>query len=665
MKISIKDLTLEQKLKLLTGKDFWQIDNSSGKIPRFFMSDGPNGLRKIKEKDGLAQSGTETGTVTATAMPTLSLVANTWNEDLARLDSTTIADECIENDVQVLLAPGVNIKRTPLNGRNFEYISEDPIVAGRMGKAFIEGAQNKGVGTSLKHYCVNNRERYRFDQSSEVDERTLREIYLLPFEIATKAKPWTVMCSYNPINGVFASENKYLLNDVLRDEFGYDGVIVSDWGAVASRYKALKASLDLQMPFHKDSYDNLKNALDKGLITEQDIDKSVARILALIEKSEKAKDIRKVEWSKCERHENGVKIAQEGIVLLKNDGALPITRGKALVCTPNGFAPRCSGSGSAKVQTDYKPKALWQLLSDINGDDVKYDWAGYMRDAYEKAIHNDTIVISVDADEEGEAFDRERITIGTRSLQVIKAIAPLRELGKKVVVLVYAGSAVDMSEWIDSVDAVVFCGLGGECIDEALAPILAGKVSPSGKLTETFPLSLEDTFCGSDYGDGYVEEYTDRVFVGYRYYEKYGKKVLFPFGHGLSYANFEYSNLKVEKMSETDYQVSYDITNKSDIDAKEVSQIYVRDFNAMVARPIKELKNFSKDLIKAGQTKTVTLTLDYRSFAYYSPVYKRWQVENGAFEIIVGSSSQDLRLSKIIDIELSDDTQNSQWIVYC
>jgi beta-glucosidase len=284
------------------------------------MADGPNGLRKIKEVEGQAHSGSKTGTVTATAMPTLSLVATTWNEDLAKLDSATIADECIENDVQVLLAPGVNIKRTPLNGRNFEYISEDPILAGRMAKAYIEGAQEKGVGTSLKHYCANNRESYRFDQSSEVDERTLREIYLLPFEIATKANPWTVMCSYNPINGVFASENKYLLKDVLRDEFGFDGVIVSDWGAVTQRYKSLLASLDLQMPYHKDSFDNLKQALDKGLITEEDIDASVNRILELVEKSQKAKQIRKVEWTKQQRHQNGVEIAKEGIVKAINAG---------------------------------------------------------------------------------------------------------------------------------------------------------------------------------------------------------------------------------------------------------------------------------------------------------------------------------------------------------
>lgn len=665
MAIDIKCLTLEEKLKLLTGKDFWQLDNTSGQIPRFFLSDGPNGLRKYTEDSKRCGGNAEDEIVKATAMPTLSMVASTWNPELATLDSATIAEDCIENNVQVLLAPGVNIKRTPLNGRNFEYVSEDPLLAGIMGKAYIEGAQNKGVGTSLKHYCVNNRERYRFDQSSELDERTLREIYLLPFEISVKAKPWTVMCSYNPINGVFASENKYLLKDVLRDEFGYDGVIVSDWGAVTSRYKCLKASLDLQMPFHKDSYDNLVNALEKGYITEKDVDESVQRILDMVEKAEKDKSKRKLEWTKAERHENGVKIAKEGVVLLKNNNALPITNGKAIICTPNGFAPYSAGSGSAQVQTEYTPKALWQLLQQENGDKVEYDWAGYLRDAYEKGIFADTIVICVNGEDEGEGYDRERIKINLRSKHVIEKVAPLREMGKKVVVLVYAGSAIDMSEWIDDVDAVVFCGLGGECINEALAPILTGKISPSGKLAETFPISLEDTYCGEYTGDGYVEEYSDRVFVGYRYYEKYGKQVMFPFGHGLSYANFEYSNLQLEKLGETEYNVTFDITNKSNIDGKEVAQVYVKDYNSMVARPEKELKGFKKVLVKAGETVKVSIPLEYRSFAYYSPVYKKWHVENGAFEIMVGASSQDIKLSKTIKVELPEDSQNTQWIVYC
>lgn len=663
MKLDVKDLTLEQKLKLLTGKDYWQLDNASGKMPRFFMADGPNGLRKIKEVDGLAQIGTKTDTVTATAMPSLSNVANTWNVEMSRLDAQTIADECIENDVQVLLAPGVNMKRTPLCGRNFEYFSEDPYFAGVMATAYVEGAQDKGVGACLKHYCVNNREAYRFHQSSEVDERTLREIYLPAFEMALKAKPWMVMCSYNPVNGVFLSENKYLLTDVLKGELGFDGVVVSDWGANTSRYKTLLAGLDLEMPFNKNAFDNLKNAYDKGLITEEDVDKAVTNILNMVEKSQKAKAIRKVEWNKQERHQNALKIAKEGVVLLKNQGVLPLTSGKVLVGTPNGFAPLSTGRGSAKVETEYASKPLIQLLKEINGDKVDYDWAVILETIYQQGVESDTILICANSCNEGEGGDRESILVDWRSIDVIKKVAPLREVGKKIVVLVYAGSAIDMSEWIDSVDAVVYCGFGGEVANEAVAEILTGKTVPSGKLAETFPLNLESTYCGAYRGDGYVEEYADRVFVGYRYYEKYKKEVLFPFGHGLSYATFEYSNLKVEKISETEYNVSYDITNKSSIDAKEVSQLYVRDFNAMVVRPVKELKGFSKDLIKAGETKTISLKLDERAFAYYSPIYKKWHVENGAFEIMIGASSQDIKLSKIIKIDLPDHTQNTQEIV--
>ena len=665
MSVDIKSLTLEEKLRLLTGEDFWRLSDANGKLPRFFMADGPNGLRKIKEDKAFLGEGVESTTVKATAMPSVSTLAKTWNERLSYLGSATIADECVENDVQVLLAPGINIKRTPLCGRNFEYFSEDPYLTGRLAYAYVLGAQDKGVGTSLKHYCVNNRECQRMEQSSEVDERTLREIYTLAFEMSVKAKPWLVMCSYNPINGVFASENKPLLDDLLRGEFGFDGVVVSDWGATTSRYKCLKAGLDLQMPFHKDSFDNLKNALDKGYITEQDVDQSVQRLLDMVQKSQDVINVRKVEWTKQQRHANALEIAKEGIVLLKNDGALPLTKGKVVVGTPNGFTPVSSGTGSAKVQSDYVTKPLWQLLTDINGNEIKYEWAGYNKTIYEQGINADTILICVNGADEGEGYDRETIKLNLRSSETIVKASKLRELGKKVVVLVYAGSAIDMSEWIDLVDAVVLCGFGGECADEAVASVLTGQTCPSGKLAETFPLSLQDTYCGEYRGDSWVEEYNDRIFVGYRYYDKYDKKVLFPFGYGLSYANFDYSNLKIEKTGDTDFTVSYDVTNSSNIDAKEVSQVYVKDYCAMVVRPEKELKGFSKDLIKAGETKRVTVKLDYSSFAYYSTVYKKWHVENGDFEIMVGASSRDIKLSQKVNITLDEDSQNTKQIVYC
>ena len=483
MAIDIKSLTLEEKLRLLTGEDFWRLYNANGKVPRFFMADGPNGLRKINEDTDFVGSGVESNTVKATAMPSLSTVANTWDTELAYLDSATIADECIENKVDVLLAPGVNIKRTPLCGRNFEYFSEDPYLAGKLAYSYVLGAQDKGVGTSVKHFCMNNRECARTEQSSEVDERTLREIYTLAFEMSIKAKPWLVMCSYNAINGVFASENRPLLHDLLRNEFGFDGVVVSDWGAVTTREKCLKAGLDLQMPFNKTSYDNLMNALESGYITEQDVDVSVQRILDMVEKAEKASNIRKVEWTKAERHANALKIAKDGIVLLKNDGVLPLTKGKVLVGTPNGFKPVCCGTGSAKVETDYVTKPLWQLLTEINGDKVSYDWAGYSRTIYEQGVNADTILVCVNGADEGESYDRETLKINERSLESILRACELRRLGKKVVVLVYAGSAIDMSEWIDLVDGVVFCGFGGESTDEAVASVLTGQTCPSGKLS--------------------------------------------------------------------------------------------------------------------------------------------------------------------------------------
>ena len=327
MKYSIKDLTLEEKLCLLAGRDAWRLSNANGKLPDVFLSDGPNGLRMHDVNDE------NLTTFKATAMPNLSLIANSWDEELAFLDGATIADDCIEKGADVLLAPGVNIKRTPLCGRNFEYFSEDPYLTGKLAKAYIEGVQSKGVGTSLKHYCGNNREYDRFFQSNEIDERTLREIYLPAFETAVTAKPWTVMCSYNPVNGVWTSESKWLLNDILREEFGFDGLIMSDWGAVHNSPRAIKATLDLEMPYRKAAYPQLKEAYEKGFLTEAEIDERVQKIFELMEKVTTAE--KKVTTTQEERRETAAKIAREGMVLLKNeDNILPLKPCKIMTAGP-------------------------------------------------------------------------------------------------------------------------------------------------------------------------------------------------------------------------------------------------------------------------------------------------------------------------------------------
>lgn len=658
MKYDIKNLTLDEKISLLCGEGTWSTNNANGKIRSLSLCDGPSGLRKV---DTTTKVNGKYPTIPATAMPTLSTVSNTWDPDLAELDGSTIADDCIENNVDVLLAPGVNIKRTPLNGRNFEYFSEDPYLAGVMAKRYIDGVQKKGIGTSLKHFLANNRECDRCYQTSEVDERTLREIYIRPFEIALEAKPWTIMSSYNPVNGVYASENEYFLNQILRKELGFDGLIMSDWGARLNPARALKATLDLRMPNEEGYFEKVKDAYEKGLISEQDIDNAVNNLLTLIDRCDN--DNKKTTFTKEQRHRNAIKIAEEGIVLLKNeDNILPITSGSVAVGGNQGVTPHLGGGGSAFVTTDYKQKYITEYLNEIGG--ATYTWPTYhvianecimqKTDFYKSAYENDKVILCVSGEYEREGQDRSTIKLSPYLEQVILEVA---EINPNLIVCIYSGSAIDMSAWVDKVKAVVWVGYAGEGVNRALANIITGKVCPSGKLSETIPTRIENTYCGNESGRNNVELYSDGVFVGYRFYEAYNVPVEFAFGHGLSYADFTYSNLRVEKQSETDYVVKYDITNNSNFTAKEVSQVYVKDVISMVARPEKELKGFSKDLIPANSTVTVSVNLDSRAFAYYNTCKKDWHVENGWFEILVGSSSDDIKLKQRIHIKLPFDTQ--------
>ena len=659
MKYDIKNLTLDEKLRLLAGKNNWQLSNANGKLPDVFLSDGPHGLRMYDFEQGKTKP--------ATAMPNLSVLANTWDTELAFLDGATIADECLQEGADVLLAPGVNIKRTPLCGRNFEYISEDPYLAGVMAKAYIEGVQSKGIGTSLKHFCANNREYDRFYQSSDVDERTLREIYLPAFEIAVEAKPWTVMCAYTPINGIWASENKWLLQDVLRGEFGFDGLIVSDWGAVHNSWRAAKAGIDLEMPFREAAFDELKKGYENGWLTEEEIDARVEKALELMEKCTTQK--KEITTTKQQRHENAVKIVKEGVVLLKNeDNILPLKGGNIMVGGPCSFTPCYGGGGSALVTSEYQGKGLAELLGETMGDKANvththfacgtdYNHMFHSRNAYVQAYKSDVVVLCVGNSKvvESEAHDRENIRLSNVQEDLILNTA---KVNPNVVVVLNVGSAVDMSAWIDSVKAVVLLGFSGEGGQEAIADILTGKACPCGKLAETYPLSLDDTPAQDYRGNGFYERYSEGIFVGYRWYDATETDVLFPFGHGLSYAQFEYSDMQVEKLSETDYEVSFNVKNVSNVDAKEISQVYVRDVFAMVPRPEKELKGFVKTALKAGESKRVSVKLNARSFAYYSIPLKKWYVENGDFEILVGASSRDIRLKEKLTIELPE---NEQW----
>ncbi|MBO5481446.1 MAG: glycoside hydrolase family 3 C-terminal domain-containing protein [Clostridia bacterium] len=656
MKYDIKKLSLDEKLHLLTGRDTWRLSTANEKLPEVFLSDGPNGLRMIDLE-------TKT-TKKATAMPNIHILASTWNTDLAYLDGATIADDCLEHHADVLLAPGVNIKRTPLCGRNFEYFSEDPYLSGVMAKAYIEGVQSKGVGTSLKHYCANNREYDRRYQNSDVDERTLREIYLPAFEIAVQAKPWTVMCSYNPVNGIYASENQYLLDDILRGEFGFDGLIVSDWAAVHHSARAVKASLDLRMPYDQNAYTELKTAYDEGWLSDEEIDACVERILAFMEKTQTQK--KEVTTTKQQRHENAVKIAAEGAVLLKNDGILPLTSGKICVYGPFADSPAMGGGGSAYAETDYKPRHLAEELQDILGDTVSTAniWMDYHRNKQVKAglqasYENDITVLCLGTgkNREAEGYDRTHLRLDAIQEKLIDEVSKYTD---NIVVVLHAGSAIDMSAWIDKVKAVLLIGFSGEGAQEAAAQLLTGKISPSGKLTETFPWYLEDTPTADYTGNGCSEQYAEGVFVGYRWFDEHDIDVLFPFGHGLSYTNFAYSDLAIEKKDETHYDVCFTVTNTGNMAAKEVSQVYVRDVFSMVNRPKKELKGFVKTELQAGESKRVRIPLCDRAFAYYSVNLKRWYVENGDFEILVGASSRDIRLKEKITIQLPDKDQYSR-----
>ena len=667
--IDIKSLTIDEKLKLLTGKNSWQTEDLDGKIPSVFVADGPHGLRKIEfeKTDDNVRTFWDNGTSYtkyATAMPNLSVLSNTWNTELAYLEGATIADDCIDGDVDVLLAPGVNMKRNALNGRNFEYFSEDPFVAGKMAYSYIKGVQDKGVGTSLKHFIANNSEHDRRSTSSEVDERTIREIYLPAFEEALKAKPWTVMCSYNPVNGVYASQHKKLLKTLLRDELGFDGLIVSDWGAVHDHPKAVKATLDLRMPYVESAFNELKTAFNNGEITEEEIDFCVLNLLKLIDKKVEADKIKKVTTTKDQRHQNAVEIAKEGIVLLKNqDNILPVKNVNKISVIGNfDKVPPLGGGGSANVLTNYKQKPLSTLLKEKTGAEIYASGfasreiptdlmmrINYAKRHLEQAYSSDVVFLCVG---EKDLLVTEGSDRGSMKLTPMQEnfIANVCKYNKNVVVLVYGSSAIDMTAWIDKVKAVLFVGFAGEGVNEALSSIITSETVPSGKLTETFPLCLEDTVTQGKLDDGQTDWYKEGLFIGYRHYDKNEKEVLFPFGYGLSFANFEYSDLSIQKNGEYDYTVSYKIKNLSNADAKEISQVYVRDLFSSVVRPIRELKGFSKDLIKAGEEKVVKINLDKRSFAYYSTAYDDWTVEKGIFIIEIGTSSRDIKLTGKIEI---------------
>lgn len=657
IKKPISQMTLEEKASLCSGLDFWHtkpIERLG--IPSIRMSDGPHGLRK--EETMFSK------TVPATCFPPASCLSASWDRNLIERVGKAIGEECQAENVQILLGPGVNIKRSPLCGRNFEYYSEDPLLSSEMAKHFIKGVQSEGVGTSIKHFAANNQEHRRLTVSAEVDERTLREIYLASFEKAVKeAKPWTVMCSYNRVNGVYASENEFLLTKVLREEWGFEGFVVSDWGAVNDRVKGLSAGLDLQMPYDGGWGDKkIIEAVKKGELPEEVLDKAVERILNIVFKAIENKK-ENATYDKEAHHRIAREVARECFVLLKNEEKILPLKKEGRIGLIGAFArkPQIQGGGSAHVNPTMVDDTVEEIKKLVEGKAEIIYADGYkietdevdeklIEEAKEVAKKSDVVVIFAGLPEryESEGFDRPHMKMPENHNRLIEEIA---KINKNVVVVLSNGAPIEMP-WVDKVKAILETYRGGQAWGGAVADVLFGVVSPSGKLPETFPKKLSDNPSYLFFpGEGDRSEYREGIFVGYRYYDKKEMEVLFPFGHGLSYTTFEYSDLSLDKKEMTDEEilrVKVKVKNTGDMKGKEIVQLYVRDVKSSVIRPDKELKGFVKVELEPKEEKEVTFELDKRAFAYYNVEIKDWYVETGEFEILIGRSSRDIVLKDTV-----------------
>ena len=654
---SAKELTAEEKMRLICGKDFWHTDDLGGKLPQITVADGPVGLRVVKERKA---DGTETA-YPATAYPSIQLLANTWSVECAKEMGASLGGDCLDREVDILLAPGVNIKRNPLNGRNFEYFSEDPYLAGTMAKNYIEGVQGQGIGVCLKHFCCNNLEYDRLHQSSDVDERTLRELYYRPFQIACEANPVSVMCSYNRINGTYAAEYRRGF-DVLRNEFGFDGAIFSDWSAVRDRTASAKAGLDLSMPVCEDHYKKLHADYEAGRLTDEELNSCAQRVLDLIYRCKEMRRGKKAAITEKKRAEVSKKIAADGMVLLKNDGSLPFSGVKSVsVCgcfaRPDTFE-MLRGGGSAGVEWSDKtfdiPAALEKRGYSVAYEGAfRYDgvesFSQNARAALLNAAKSDANIVCVGTGNPVEYEAGDRKTLRLPEVQE-RAILETAKQNENTIVIVFAGGAVDMRAWADRVKAVLFAGFPGMGGDEVVVDILTGKINPSGKLSETFPLSAESVPAVNAYRVAGVTRYQEGLDVGYRYFVTYEVPVLYPFGYGLSYSEFTYKELLLTA-EEDGLRISCSIENISSRDGKEIVQVYVRECAPLVYRPKKELKAFSKSEVKAGQTKPFEFVLHGDAFAHWSVTENKWEITDGVYEIFVGASSQDIRLTGRIAIE--------------
>ncbi len=662
IKSLLKQMTLEEKAGMCSGFDTWHLKGVERlAIPRVMVSDGPHGLRK---QDNEADHLGINESIKAVCFPTACATACSFDRDLLYTMGAAIGEECQAEDVSVVLGPAANIKRSPLCGRNFEYFSEDPYLASQIAAAHIKGVQSKNVGTSLKHFAANNQEYRRMSASSEIDEQTFREIYLAAFEAAVKeAKPYTVMCSYNQINGEFASENHRLLTEILRDEWGFDGYVVSDWGAVNERVKGLKAGLELEMPGGNTSTDaEIVTAVKDGSLDEAILDTAVERILNIVFEYVDNRIDAKFDHEKD--HELARQIEEESAVLLKNDGILPLSCNNKKIAFIGKFAekPRFQGGGSSHINS-FKVSSALDSVKDITsvtyamGYDVKEDIvdATLLNDAIQVAKDADIAVVFAGLPDtfECEGYDREHMRMPNCQNILISEILKVQ---KNVVIVLHNGSPVEMP-WADDVNAILDVYLGGQAVGAATVNLLFGKANPCGKLAETIPYRLEDNPSYLNFpGDGQKVEYREGIYVGYRYYDKKKMPVRYPFGHGLSYTTFEYSDmsLSADAIKDTDVlTVSLKVRNTGNMAGKEIVQLYVSDKTGSPNRPEKELKNFVKVYLEPGEEKTVEMKLNKRSFAWYSTDLNDWYAATGNYDIIAAASSQDIRLCKTVHVTSS------------
>lgn len=653
-------MTIDKKIKLLNGIDVWHTAEIEGELPSILLSDGPNGLRKqIDNMDNLGINSSEK----ATLYPALATLACTFNQELAYKMGDALGKEAKSQGVNVLLAPGINIKRNPMCGRNFEYLSEDPLLSGTLAYSYIKGVQSNNVGCSLKHFAVNNQEDYRFNIDAVVDDRALREIYLKNFYYALKAKPKTVMCSYNKINGTLASENKWLLTDILRGEFQFDGVVVSDWAAVSVPVKSLKAGLDLQMPStYGYAYNQIKKAYQKKLVSEDEINRSVDRIKKLVNEV------------KCNKQETldrnyveevAREVALEGIVLLKNDeNILPFSKDdKILIVGEFASNPRCQGAGSSLVN----PHSIYSLLSFIDKYTSNYKYLrGYdlenldddslISEVVKEARNFDKILIMTGLPEryETEGYDRKNINIPKVHLKLIEEVS---RINRNIVVNLYTGSAVSMP-FINQVKGIINSHLLGFDSGSPILDIIFGLVSPSGRLPYTNPLKINDDITTKNFANANnAIYYLESIYVGYRYYETFNKEVLFPFGYGLSYSKFIYSDLHIDSdtiQKNNKINVKVKVKNLGNYKASEVVLLFIKNNMSSVHKPLRELRKYTKVTLDVGEEKEVEFTLNYDDFTYYDVNLKRFYVNKGVYEVEICKNAREVLLSRKIE-KLDED----------